>query len=89
MMNLNQNQNQEPPADTLALINGVLEFIRGNLRNIESTWGTASPQYKAASEIMQKYFDENMEKMNIDIQKSDLNLSDLLSGMSLGEKNAP
>lgn len=88
-MNLNQNQNQEPPADTLALINGVLEFIRGNLRNIESTWGPASPQYKAASEIMQKYFDENMEKMNIDIQKSDLNLSDLLSGMSLGEKNAP
>lgn len=73
-------------AESLKLIEGVLDYIRANLNNIRNTWGSSSPQYKAASEIMQKYFDENMKKMEIDIEGT--SLEDLLANMSLDEKSA-
>ncbi|KAJ9663675.1 hypothetical protein H2198_000687 [Neophaeococcomyces mojaviensis] len=75
---------QEPDADTMKLIEAVLDFIRGNLNNIRNTWGTSSPQYKAASEIMQAYFNENMQKLQVDTTEA--NLEDLLSNLSLEEK---
>lgn len=84
---LESKQNQGPAAaDTLKLVEGVLDYIRANLNNIRNTWGSASPQYKAASEIMQKYFDENMKRMKIDV--TDTSLEDLLANMSLDEKPA-
>jgi len=84
---LESKENQEnPQAATLKLIEGFLDYIRANLNNIRNTWGSSSPQYKAASEIMQKYFDENMKKMNVDVQET--NLEDLLASMSLDEKSA-
>lgn len=80
-----ENQDQSS-AETLKLIEGVLDYIRANLNNISYTWGTSSPQYKSASEIMQKYFNDNMKKMKIDVQET--NLEDLLANMSLDEKPA-
>lgn len=76
----------KPSAETLKLIEGVLDYIRGNLNNIQNTWGTSSPQYNAAREILQTYFDENMKKMNLDIQ--DTSLEDLIANMSLEDKRA-
>jgi len=84
---LESKENRDnPQAATLKLVEGVLDYIRANLSNIRNTWGSSSPQYKAASEIMQKYFDENMKKMNVDVQET--NLEDLLASMSLDEKSA-
>lgn len=71
--------------DTLKMIGGLLDFIRANLKNIEYTWGTSSPQYKSASELMQKYFDENMNKLNL---KADgKSLEELLGQMSLVDQS--
>lgn len=81
-----ETQGATTSADTLKLIEGVLEFIQGNLHNIARTWGTSSPQYNSARELMEKYFDENLQKMKIDAKKDNLNLEDLLAGMSLEEK---
>jgi len=79
---LESKENQtKAAAETLKLIEGVLDYIRANLNNIRNTWGSSSPQYTAASEIMQRYFDENMKKMKIDIE--DTSLEDLLANMSL------
>lgn len=79
-----ENQEQ-PPADTLKLVEGVLDYIHANLSNIRNTWGSSSIQYKAASEIMQKYFDENMRKLKVDVREN--SLEDLLANMSLDEKS--
>lgn len=73
----------QPSAETVKLIEGVLDYIRANLNNIRNTWGPSSPQYKSASEIMQQYFDENMDKMNVEIGEQ--SLEDLLANMSLDE----
>jgi len=81
-----KEKQQTTEAETLKLIEGVLDYIQANLNNIRNTWGSSSPQYKAASEIMQKYFNENMKKMKIDVQ--DTNLEDLLANMSLDENSA-
>lgn len=81
-----QPKNASPSADTLKLIEGVLDFIRGNLNNIRNTWGATSPQYRAASEIMQQYFDENMKRLKINVEETNLSLEDLLANMSIDEK---
>jgi len=85
---LESKENQaQPPADTLKLIGAVLDYIRANLKNTAYTFGPSSPQYTAASEMMQKYFDENMKKMKIDVVE-ETTLEDLLANMSLDEKSA-
>ena len=76
---------EQRTADTPKIIEGVLDYIRANLNNIRYTWGSSSPQYQAASEIMQKHFHENMKKLKVDIQ--DTSLEDLLANMSLSEKS--
>ena len=48
---------------TLTLIEGVLDFIRANLANIERTWGKDSAQYRSTMEIMQQYFDNNLKQL--------------------------
>ncbi|KAK5079056.1 hypothetical protein LTR64_002523 [Lithohypha guttulata] len=85
------DKGQDQPAsasaeENLALIEGVLEFIQGNLNNIAKTWGTSSTQYIAARGIMEKYFDENLKKLKIDGEEEHLSLDDLLGKMSLDEK---
>ena len=75
----------------LRLAEEILDFIRGNLQNIERTWGADSPQYRATREIMQQYWDKNAEDLksdNIGINL-DIKLEDLLANMSLMEKNSP
>lgn len=81
-----KENHEKTQAETLRLIEGVLDYIRANLNNIRNTWGPSSPQYKAASDIMQKYFDENMNNMNINVQET--SLEDLLANMSLDKKSA-
>lgn len=85
---MEEDQDKTTSASTLKLIEGVLEFIRGNLSNIARTWGTSSPQYRSAREIMEKYFDENLQKMQIDPKKDKLDLADLLGEMSLDGKSS-
>jgi hypothetical protein len=73
--------NAESNSERLTVINSVLDFIRGNLANIERVWGRDSMQYVAANSVMQEYLDENLRKM--DIQHADL--ADLLQGLSIGD----
>jgi hypothetical protein len=68
--------------ETLDLINHVLDFIRGNLSNIEKVWGRESAQYRAASQVMEQYLDENLKKINI--QRSELDA--LMQKLSLGNE---
>lgn len=70
---------EKPSPETIKLIEAVLDYIRANLNNIRNALGEDSPQYKAASEIMQKHLDENLKRLKVD--KSDV--ADLLSNMSL------
>jgi hypothetical protein len=70
--------------ETLTLINHVLDFIRGNLSNIEKVWGRGSSQYKAASQVMQQYLDENLKKLNVERS----GLDHLMQGLSLDDKKS-
>jgi hypothetical protein len=67
--------------ETIAAIDAVLDFIRGNLSNIEKVWGSSSQQYKAAQAIMNDYLDENLRKVNV--ARSELD--DLMRDLSLGD----
>jgi hypothetical protein len=62
----------------------VLDFIRGNLSNIEKVWGSSSRQYKDAQSIMSDYLDENLRKINV--ARSELD--DLMRDLSLGDSSA-
>lgn len=75
---------KETSQETLALVNHVLDFIRGNLSNIERVWGRESTQFKDASKIMDQYLDENLKRL--DVQRSDLD--ELMKGLSLDDSNA-
>lgn len=75
----------------LDLINQVLDFIRGNLQNIERTWGANSSQYATARDMMQKYWDANAQTLRQRQRQNDdgdginldAKLEDLLAGLSL------
>ena len=54
----------------LQVIEQVLNFIRGNLYNIESSWGQDSPQYRSAVQLMNEWLDENVKRLNV--EQSDL-----------------
>lgn len=76
-----------PQTDTTKQVEVLIEYVRANQENIRRTWGIDSPQYRAASEIMQTYFSENIKKLNIDIQGA--SLEELIANMSLHEKVLP
>lgn len=65
----------------LRVIEQVLNFIRGNLYNIESSWGKDSPQYRSAVQLMNEWLDENVKQLNLG--QSDLD--ELMQRMSLNE----
>jgi hypothetical protein len=71
---------QSPPLP-LQVIEQVLNFIRGNLYNIESSWGKDSPQYRSAVQLMNEWLDDNVKRLNVDQS----NLDELMQKMSLGE----
>ena len=73
------SEKKPPSEDTLKLIEGVLDYIRANLSNIRNVFGVDSPQYKSASEIMNTYLDENLNKHKV--EKDDI--ANLLEKMSL------
>jgi len=54
----------------IQVIEQVLNFIRGNLYNIESSWGKDSPQYRSAVHLMNEWLDENVKRLNV--EQSDL-----------------
>lgn len=54
----------------IQVIEQVLNFIRGNLYNIESSWGKDSPQYRSAVQLMNEWLDENVKRLNV--EQSDL-----------------
>jgi hypothetical protein len=65
----------------LQVIEQVLNFIRGNLYNIESSWGIDSPQYRSAVQLMNDWLDDNVKQLNLG--QSDLD--ELMQKMSLHE----
>ncbi len=69
----------QPSEETLRLFEQVLDYIRGNLANIRKTWGPESAQYKSASEIMNRFLDENA--LRLKVEKPDL--EDLMKNMKL------
>lgn len=75
---------EHPDENTLKMIEEVLDFIRSNLNNVRNTWGSSSPQYQSATEIMKKCFADNMEKLHVDTTGA--NLEALLSDLSLEGK---
>ena len=75
---------KETSQETLALINHVLDFIRGNLSNIERVWGRDSSQFKAASKLMEQHLDENLKRL--DVERSDLD--ELMAGLSLNDSQS-
>ena len=85
-MSNSTSDKQHLDSGNLKLVEAVLDFIRSNLSNIRNTWGPSSQQYKDASEIMQKYFDENMKKLQVDT--TEIHLEDLLSNLSLEENSS-
>ena len=70
---------EKPSAETLQLVEHVLDYIRANLVNIRKTWGPDSVQYQSAAQIMDQYLDENMKKLNV--AKPDL--EELMKNMKL------
>ena len=66
----------------IQVIEEVLNFIRGNLYNIENSWGKESPQYISASQLMEEWLDKNVKQLNL--EKSELD--ELMAKMSLGDK---
>ncbi|ETN45204.1 uncharacterized protein HMPREF1541_10081 [Cyphellophora europaea CBS 101466] len=75
------NFHNETKPETLVLINNVLDFIRGNLANIEKVWGRDSTQFKSASTIMEQYLDDNLRKINV--KRSDID--DLMQKLSIDD----
>lgn len=75
----------QQPTDVLAQVESMLDYIRANLSNVCRTWGAASPQYRDASEIMQKYFDENIKKLDANVHEAAL--QDLIAKLSLDDKD--
>lgn len=69
------------PADSAKELEILIEYVRANRENIRRTWGDTSPQYHAANEIMQKYFNESVQKLNIDVQGA--SLEELIAKMSI------
>lgn len=69
------------PADNTKELEIIIEYVRTNRENIRRTWGDNSPQYHAANEIMQKYFNESVQKLNIDVQGA--SLEELIAKLSL------
>lgn len=65
----------------LQVVEQVLNFIRGNLYNIESSWGIDSPQYRSAFQLMNDWMDDNFKQLNLG--QSDLD--ELMQKMSLHE----
>lgn len=80
---------ESPDADALKQVEIMLDYIRANLDNVRRTWGTASPQFRAASEIMQKYFNENIKKLDVNVDHQQTSLEDLITKMSLDENPLP
>ena len=78
MSTANENSSQPSP-ETLKLLELVLDHIRLNLVNIRNTWGAGSVQYKSASEIMERYLEENTKRLAV--AKPDL--EELMNKMSL------
>ena len=74
---------QKHQALPLQVIEEVLNFIRGNLNNIESSWGKHSPQYESASQLMEEWLEQNVKELNI--PKSELD--ELMAKLSLGDKS--
>lgn len=72
---------------TLKQVEGMLDYIRANLDNIRRTWGIASSQYRAASEIMQEYFNENIKKLNLNQVQQQASLDELIAKLSLDESD--
>ncbi|KAK5060095.1 hypothetical protein LTR84_009979 [Exophiala bonariae] len=81
----NQNKQVSQDASTLNLISSVLDFIRGNLSNILTTWGRDSPQYQSASAIMQAYLAENVKRIKGEVQDGEI--ESLMQGLSLEESS--
>ena len=73
------NSTSPTSPERLRLIKSVLEHIQTNLLNIKNTWGIDSPQYQAATEIMEDYLDTNMKRIQIEKPT----LEDLMQNMSL------
>lgn len=65
----------------LQVIEQVLNFIRGNLFNIEASYGIDSPQYRSAVQLMNEWLDDNVKHLNV--KQSDLD--ELMQKMSLNE----
>lgn len=82
-------EGDDPASSPLRQVESMLDYIRANLDNIRRTWGVTSSQYGAASEIMQKYFNENIKKLNLNDDQQQASLDDLLAKMSLDEMAAP
>jgi 2-methylcitrate dehydratase PrpD len=68
----------------LQVIEEVLNFIRGNLNNIENSWGKHSPQYRSAVQLMDAWLDENVKQLNL--EKSDLD--ELMQKLSLNDSKS-
>jgi len=82
---IKSNANKATPSpETLKLIEAVLDYIRSNLSNIEATWGVGSPQYESASQLLDQYLTENLNRVNV--QKSDL--EELMQKMSLEDSKS-
>ena len=78
MSTANENSSQPSP-ETLKLLELVLDHIRSNLVNIRNTWGAGCVQHKSASEIMERYLEENTKRLAV--EKPDLD--ELMNKMSL------
>jgi len=65
----------------LRVIEEVLNFIRGNLQNVESSWGKDSPQYRSAVQLMDEWLNDHVKQLNL--EKSDLD--ELMQKMSLND----
>ena len=81
IMSTAQTNSSESSAETLKLVEQVLDYIRANLVNIRNTWGAESVQYKSAAEIMDQYLEENMKRLKV--KKPDL--EELMRNLSLDQ----
>jgi hypothetical protein len=79
IMSTAKENSSQPSPETLKLLELVLDYIRSNLINIRNTWGASSVQYKSASEIMERYLEENTKRLAV--AKPDL--EELMNKMSL------
>lgn len=68
----------------IQVIEEVLNFIRGNLHNIEGSFGKNSPQYRSAVQLMDDWLQENVKEVNV--EQSDLD--ELVQKMSLSDTNS-